>query len=334
MVKRIYIIILVIILWGCDKIIDDSTSNSPKEVFQTFWEEVDRHYSFFEYQNTNWDSIYYANIEDIDDLTSDEKLFSLMCTTLDHLNDAHTNLYSPFGKGGNTDYFDGVSTNELENNIDYFSNYFTLNSALDYAELKSSNLAYVKIKTFSGEQSLFEVLEAISTNLQKKQGIIIDVRSNLGGYISNAQIVLGYFTTETLTACQYRYRNGGAHTDFSDWQDYKITPSNELITDMNIAVITNRMTYSAAEWFVVGAQILPQTTIVGDTTGGGSGRPITRDLPNGWILKVSNTQVLLPSGDDFQFTGLIPDVPITMTNQDYIDNRDALLEKAIDVLTQ
>jgi len=54
-----------------------------------------------------------------------------------------------------------------------------------------------------------------------------------------------------------------------------------------IALLTNRRTFSAAESFVLAMRTLPQVTIVGDTTGGGSGNPLHRELPNGWGLSVS-----------------------------------------------
>jgi C-terminal processing protease CtpA/Prc len=72
---------------------------------------------------------------------------------------------------------------------------------------------------------------------------------------------------------------------------------------------------------------------VGDTTGGGSAIPILRELPNGWILRISNSQLMLPSGTDFQNTGLYPQFPIWITSQDAENGIDTILEKAISILT-
>lgn len=124
--------------------------------------------------------------------------------------------------------------------------------------------------------------------------------------------------------------HGKKHTDFSDWIDVFVTPS---IGGVHIAkpvtIITNRYSYSATEWFVLLAATLPHVKILGDTTGGGSAIPLIRELPNGWLLRISNTQIMTPSGDDFQFKGLYPDVPVWITSSDAEKGIDTILEKAM-----
>jgi C-terminal processing protease CtpA/Prc len=96
-----------------------------------------------------------------------------------------------------------------------------------------------------------------------------------------------------------------------------------------VAILTNRQTFSAAEWFVLFVKVMPNVTIIGDTTGGGSAKTILRELSNGWTLRTSNTQTLMSNGCDFQFTGLFPDIPIWISPEDYNREVDTILEKAI-----
>ena len=103
-------------------------------------------------------------------------------------------------------------------------------------------------------------------------------------------------------------------------------------TDKPVIVLTNRRSYSATEWFVLFMDLQPNVQIVGDTTGGGGAVPITRELPNGWILRVSNTQTRLPSGKVFQKSGIFPDVPVWIPQEDETNNIDTILEKAIQLL--
>jgi C-terminal processing protease CtpA/Prc len=102
--------------------------------------------------------------------------------------------------------------------------------------------------------------------------------------------------------------------------------------DKPVAVLTNRGSFSATEWFVLFMQLQANVTIVGDTTGGGGAVPISRELPNGWILRVSNTQTKLASGKVFQKSGIAPDVPVWITESDEQKNVDTILESAIALL--
>lgn len=99
-----------------------------------------------------------------------------------------------------------------------------------------------------------------------------------------------------------------------------------------MAVLTNRGVYSAAEDFVLAMRALPQVRTVGDTTGGGSGNPIARELPNGWVLHVPRWQVWAADGTFFEGVGLAPDLPVQMTDADRARGRDTILERALQII--
>lgn len=329
--KRIIYILLLPIL-SCKSSVFEDKSNDPPYIFESYWKEIDRNYSFFQYDRINWDSVYSVYRPLIEPSTSGDSLFKLLAKMTDLFHDAHTTIYTPMGVAGNIYYFDKYQANQITLNNSYFD-YYRTGRIFEYGKLKKANIGYIKIRTFEGENKNFEEIDSLFQALNTTKGLIIDVRSNFGGEISNSQIIASRLTDSIKYACKYRVRNGPNHNDFSEWINVYITPANNgFHLDKPVAVLTNRESYSATEWFVLFAHLLPKAIIIGDTTGGGSAMPIIRELPNGWLLQISNTQMMMSSGGDFQDIGLFPDIPVWISKQDSDQGIDTILEKAISVL--
>jgi hypothetical protein len=98
-------------------------------------------------------------------------------------------------------------------------------------------------------------------------------------------------------------------------------------------VLQNRGLFSAAETFVLAMRTRPDVTFVGDSTGGGSGNPIPRELPNRWVLWVSRWQATTPGGSWYEGIGLAPDILESVSEQDLARARDPILERAIELLS-
>jgi len=324
-----YLLLLILLISSCKKSIFEDKSHDPEFIFDSWWNEIDRNYSFFQYSRINWDSVYSTYRPTVTPNTSDDKLFRLLSKMTDLLHDAHTNIYTPQGIAGNIYYFDKYQANEILLNDSYFD-YYNTGRIFEYGKLKKANIGFIKIKTFLGEGKSFEDIDSILQALNTTKGIIIDVRSNFGGEISNSEIIAARFTDSTRIAGRYRVRNGPRHDDFSEWVDIFSSPLKKRTTDAKqVIILTNRKSYSATEWFVMLAKASPIVTTIGDTTGGGSAIPIVRELPNGWIIRTSNTQMRTASGYDFQFIGIYPDVPVWISAQDAEKGVDSILERAI-----
>jgi hypothetical protein len=97
-------------------------------------------------------------------------------------------------------------------------------------------------------------------------------------------------------------------------------------------VLTNKRCLSSAELFVSAMETLPHVTIIGDTTGGGSGNPVFRELPNGWSMRLSTSYSALSDGFIYEGKGIPPDIPIWISTEDSINGRDVILERAIEFL--
>ena len=81
-------------------------------------------------------------------------------------------------------------------------------------------------------------------------------------------------------------------------------------------------------------QVQPQVTIVGDTSGGGTGNPIFRELPNGWIYRLSTKYAVTADNLLVDGKGISPDIAILTSVEDSINGIDRILEKGIEIIEQ
>lgn len=337
MKKRfIYTIIsIALFLSSCEKVYFREDIDDPEYIFESFWNEVDRNFSFFLYLNLNWDSIHTEYCTKVNQNTSSYELAQILGQMIVLLKDGHSDLFTGYGQFYYSDWHAKYPVNRLSDNTSYFEYYKTENDNIFYGKIKAANLGYINIKTFRGNDTLqYSVIDKILTDFITTDGIIIDVRSNTGGNAFNGKIISKRFADSRRFVHKIRYRNGINHNDFTPWVNNYLDPGGEVHYAKPVALLTNRTCYSATGWFVLEMRSLPNVQIIGDTTGGGSGQPIVKELSNGWIVRVSNSQRLSPEGNDDQYTGIYPDIPIWISEQDIEINRDAILERAIEELTK
>ena len=81
-------------------------------------------------------------------------------------------------------------------------------------------------------------------------------------------------------------------------------------------------------------QYVPQTTIIGTTTGGGSGMPFSSELPNGWGVRFSACSVLDPKGNVTEF-GIEPTegCRVALDPEAAIKGHDTIIDFAVKLLT-
>ena len=98
-------------------------------------------------------------------------------------------------------------------------------------------------------------------------------------------------------------------------------------------LLTNRSVYSTANLFTSIVKLAPNVTQVGGRSGGGGGLPETYYLPNGWAL-VFPSNVLFDINMQHIENGIEPDVEVHISREDEYNDKDSILEKAIELLMQ
>ena len=92
-------------------------------------------------------------------------------------------------------------------------------------------------------------------------------------------------------------------------------------------LLVNRGCYSTANDFAVCMKSLANVTLMGDTTGGGGGLPMSSELPNGWVVRFSSSPSYDADINHVEF-GVAPDIRLDMKESDMAAGLDTYIEEA------
>ena len=261
---------------------------------------------------------------------SSEGLFEVLGNMLNELQDGHVNLASAH----NVSYYDAWYQDYPRNfREDIVEDTYLGKASTDYRtaagvkyKIFEDNIGYMRYESFSsgiGNGNLDEILSYLAVC----NGLIIDVRSNGGGNVTNSTRIAARFTNEKVLTGYIRHKTGKGHNDFSEPYPIELEPSNSIRWQKKVVVLTNRRSYSATNDFVNQMSCLPNVTIIGDKTGGGSGMPFTSELPNGWTVRFSASPHFSVDMEQIEW-GIDPDIKIDMDETDEAKHIDTIIEKA------
>ena len=324
---------LSLLLPSCHEI--EEYDNDPKGNFEALWDIIDRHYCFLDEKGIDWQEIHDRYAPQVYDGMTRQQLFRVCSSMLDELRDGHTNLSTPFATSYYRKWWSDYPQNYNERLIQehYFNFNYTSIGAIDYG-LLTQGVAYMRYSTFAsgiGDGNLNYILML----MQSAVGLIIDVRDNGGGDITNVETLVRRFISEKTLAGYISHKTGPGHNDFSEPYPYYFDPAPTgcLVWTKPVIVLTNRGTFSAANNFVSIMKLLPNVRIVGATTGGGSGMPFSSELPNGWGVRFSACPVTDALGQSTEF-GVEPTegCAVDMDPADILSGHDTILDFAIALL--
>lgn len=328
----ISVVVVLLSLSACHE--QEEFNNDPYGNFDALWTNVDQHYCFFKYKNIDWDEVGQRYRAKLRPGMSSTALFDVCAEMLKELRDGHTNLISAWDVSRYWIWeqypknYDERIINQYYLNFDYKKA-----SSIKYAVM-SNNFGYMYYGDFSGAIGEGN-LDVVLATLASTDGLIIDVRDNGGGYLTNVEKLVSRFITERLHAGSISHKTGPGHDDFSEPYDYYFEPVDKTRIKYlkPIVVLANRSSYSATNNFVSIMKNLPNVRVVGDTTGGGSGLPFTYDMPNGWSVRMSASEITDCNGVVTEF-GVEPSegCKVDMTEAEIALGIDAILERAFVVL--
>lgn len=306
----------------------------PQSNFDVLASTVADRYCFFKEKDIDWDALCRKYRAQISDTTSQIDLFFIMSDLLNELRDGHVNLISPFNtsyyKKWWTDYPQDFDRRCLEEHYLKFGGLST--SGMRYAVMMPDSIGYIYYPSFAapvGETNL----DCVLAILQKSRALIIDIRNNGGGLLTNVPTFVSRFIDKETTGGYIRHKTGPGQNDFSRPYKFTYKPcSDKRVSYLGkpIAVLTNRSCYSAANDFVAVMKTLPQVEIIGARTGGGGGLPFSYELPNGWAVRFSASPITDPYDRPTE-EGIDPSegCEVHCTADEMAKGKDAILDFAL-----
>ncbi|MEM1217911.1 MAG: S41 family peptidase [Bacteroidota bacterium] len=348
-----------------------SFSQKPIDVFLAFWEEMDENYAFFNLRGVDWDQVYTDYRPQITENMSDTALFEVLTDILAPFEDGHINLRSkepklkftggrpvPFEEAFSTDsllrnYFGVVDATlnangftPLERAGPILSEKTALYDHSVYEYSQSSSYGYIKISWFfhdyenvqkiagvgKDKKAFVEDFEEIFNQLKNKEGLILDLRNNIGGVDGYPEELVAYFSDEKFAGEFTAIRKKDHREAFTEPKPTWVKPAKGYVFKKPVIVLVNGMTVSAAEEFVQMMAGLKQVTIVGTPTQGALSDIYETKLPNGWTFTFSNMRFYDAEMKCWEGTGIPVDVEAQNTLENLKTRKDPVLQTGIDLL--
>ncbi len=172
---------------------------------------------------------------------------------------------------------------------------------------------YIRIGVW--REDVDDAVDVALRELRSCEAVVVDLRRNPGGSLVAACRARDRFlrTATTLGSIRYSVGSGG----LSAPTQLHAEPAADGWPG-RLIVLTDELTFSSAEDFLLGLQGLDHVRVIGAPSGGGSGRPRVLRLLPGWTLTVSTALTYDRSGRCIEGAGIPVDahVPTSLSEVD------------------
>ena len=322
---------IIICLGSCQNEFREQKTVSNMDVFYALWTIIDEKYCYIEDKGIDWDGIKeeyeqkVSNIEEGDEMS----LFDILSSMLGRLNDGHVNLITAFDQSSSSGWYRNYPLNFNSTLLyNYYLQSYRTAGPMDYTILKE-NIGYIRYSSFQSSFSQANIWY-ILREFENTDGLIIDLRNNTGGSIETALSLAALFFDNNTTIGYMQHKLGPAHNDFSKPEPIILeAQSMPFKWNKGAIILSNRLSYSATNLFMLAMRSTNRVQTVGGRSGGGGGIPLSYDLPNGWIDRFSSVRMTDLQGVSIE-DGIEPDHRVNLVS----NNKDDLIEYAIRQLKQ
>ncbi len=172
-----------------------------------------------------------------------------------------------------------------------------------------SGTGYLRIEAWRADRDVDNAIDAAFSDLKGTDRLIVDLRGNVGGNLALALSFRDRFLQQPTTLGSIRFSTGTGELSAPEPILGEPTEGHRRWHG-NVRFLTDPLTYSASEDALLGLQGLPHVRIVGEHSGGGSGRPRMLRLLPGYSLTVSTALTFDRGGRCIENTGIAVDYHI------------------------
>ena len=195
------------------------------------------------------------------------------------------------------------------------------------SKMLENDIGFIRIDAFdNGTEKEFDT--HLDELIEKgAKGLIFDVRVNGGGYANVMSKMLDRLLPSGMIISMTS-KDGQVQENMSD----------EACIKLPMAVLTNKYSISAAEFFAAAIQEYGVGTVVGEATGGKGYAQTSMPLSDGSALNISTYRYYTPKGNSLADVGVTPDIEVALSEEALYNfssltyEEDTQLQKAVEVL--
>lgn len=194
------------------------------------------------------------------------------------------------------------------------------------SERLEGDIGYIRLTEFSrgATGKMAEAIKQLNAE-EPLKALILDLRDNPGGLLDESIFVSSQFIDEGVITIEKLKED--------EEQVFEAQPGG-VVPEVPLVVLVNRGSASASEIVAGAIQDSGRGTVLGEQTFGKGTVQIPHSLSDGSELRVTIAEWLTPSGKQISGEGIVPDVYVERTQEDFVEDRDPQLERAIEYLLE
>lgn len=184
-------------------------------------------------------------------------------------------------------------------------------------------VTYIKLSSFLSKTAGQEVEDAVKKALSdKKQGLVLDLRSNPGGLLENAISIASLFLEDATVV---------STVDRAGYKSVRST-QGQPIWQKPLVILIDEGSASASEILAGALKDHERATLVGKRSFGKGLVQEINPLPTGAGVNVTTQKYLTPNDTDINKKGIDPHVEVKLTEEDAKAKKDPQLQEALNIL--
>ncbi len=180
--------------------------------------------------------------------------------------------------------------------------------AVASSQMLPDNIGYIRLDSFISQKATSEMKQSLK-KLSGADGLIIDLRNNPGGLLSNAIDIAGMFLNHDDTIV--------STIDADGYKNSQKNISNGPLTHQPMVVLINGGSASASEILSGALRDNMRAKLVGQKSFGKGLVQAINKLDDGSGINVTIAKYVTPNDTDIHKIGIIPDYKVDLKEEDY-----------------